>query len=181
MENDAYDCNICGKRFINKDFLAKHKKMHTKHQISGDKKFSCDICGKQFIWNSQLINHKIMLHTGDTKFSCDICHKSFKRIQDLDFHKSKKECSFKICEICQRNFKNEDFLNSHKIRDHNINDCDLQGLSTFVDCSQSLEWKIKVEDFKQEIKEEVIDDEITPFVDCGEEGIKEEVKEEFIV
>ena len=34
-------------------------------------------------------------------------------------------------------------------------------------------------DFKQEIKEEVIEDDITPFVDC-DEGIKEEIKEEVI-
>ena len=72
-------------------------------------------------------------------------------------------------------------LNSHKIRDHNMNDCDLQGLSNFVDCSPSLEWKIKEEcDFKEEIKEEVIDDDITPFVDC-DEGMKEEVKEELMM
>ena len=43
-----------------------------------------------------------------------------------------------------------------------------------------MELKIKEEcDFKEEIKEEVIEDDITPFVDC-DEGIKEEIKEEVI-
>ena len=165
-----FSCDICERRFMKEAFLNLHK--ITKHKMK-EKLFKCDICKRRFEMNRDLLLHK--------KGHCDVCGKLFKTSKDLDYHKSIKECFFKKCQICKRSFRNEDFLNSHKIRDHNINNCDLQGLNNFVDCSPSLEYKIKEEcDFKEEIKEEVIDDDISPFVDF-DKGIKEEVKEEFIV
>jgi hypothetical protein len=175
-------CDLCGRKFkCNKD-LIKHKKGNCDvdgrfgkrsenrskdleyHKSIKDIK-ECGTCNKKFKRNIELIMHM--------KLHCDVCGKFFKSRLVLDYHKSIKEC--------QKIFNNEDFLNSHQMTDHNINNCDLQGLNNFVDCSPSLDLKIKEEcDFKQEIKEEVIDDDINPFVDC-DKGIKEEAKEDLIV
>ena len=100
----THDCDVCGKHFINKDFLAKHKKMHTKKQqisifqlfqnidnnpvLSSAQKIrhECDICGNLYINKHNLVKHK-KIHTAEKKFSCDICQESFRLNVYLVHHK----------------------------------------------------------------------------------------------
>lgn len=77
-------CDICGKRFLRKGCIQRHKEKHhngSKQRLS----FSCDECPKQCPSRHDLKLHK-RLHSGERPFKCGECGKAFTRKETLTEH-----------------------------------------------------------------------------------------------
>ncbi len=48
-----YGCELCGKRFVRPQELARHMRTHT-----GDRPFKCDLCEKSFKEKHHLAGHR---------------------------------------------------------------------------------------------------------------------------
>jgi uncharacterized Zn-finger protein len=123
---------------------------------TGEKSYECEICKNTFSDSSALAMHK-RIHTGEKPYSCDVCQKSYAQSSSLSIH-NKSTAHIKRMESQNKNI--------------------LITQSSFVDCGES----IKVEDIKEEIKEEKsvdyplsIHQETENNDSC--EDIKEELKE----
>lgn len=75
-----YECEICFKKFLTKDRLLSHIKIH------GEKKHRCSICNKGFISASQLAQHELS-HQSETSFVCSSCGLQFNEKSKFDRHR----------------------------------------------------------------------------------------------
>jgi KRAB domain-containing zinc finger protein len=109
-EKFCFECEICGKKVINKFSL----KYHIDNVHNGVKVCSCPICGKNFGHRSNLSSHMIS-HTND-KVECDICGKIFKNQISLRTHlKSFHNPNNKKlkCNECDKTFRTKSELSRH--------------------------------------------------------------------
>ncbi|KAM9364755.1 uncharacterized protein KZ484_010926 [Pholidichthys leucotaenia] len=104
----SHVCNMCGKRFRNKNHLSCHKRTHT-----GEKPFSCETCGQRFNDRAKWKAH-IRIHTGEKPFSCETCGQNFNRLAHLKIHMrihtGEKPFS---CETCGQRFNQHANLKTH--------------------------------------------------------------------
>ena len=55
-----FECEVCGKKVINKTYLKQH--LATIHGIGDAKTFQCDICSKVFKYKNVLVRHVAKIH-----------------------------------------------------------------------------------------------------------------------
>ncbi len=60
-----YECNICNRKYVKKDYYKRHIKSHYD-------KFECKICKKKFMHGHHLNQHMIT-HKENKEYSCHIC------------------------------------------------------------------------------------------------------------
>ncbi|KAM9364118.1 uncharacterized protein KZ484_010416 isoform 1-T2 [Pholidichthys leucotaenia] len=104
----SHVCNICGKRFSDKNYISRHERIHT-----GEKPFSCETCGQRFNHSGTLKIH-MRSHTGEKPFSCETCGQRFSRCDTLKIHMrihtGEKPFS---CEACGQSFTQCGYLKTH--------------------------------------------------------------------
>ena len=146
-----FQCNMCDKAFTQKCELTRHLILHT-----GKKPFQCDMCEKTFTQRGDLTRH-IRLHTGDKSFECDTCEKKFYQkgdwIKHNRVHTGEKPFP---CDLCEKTFSNQSNLKNHKKVHAGYNTKLNFQQNNFVVCEKSA----KVENNKEEMKEDSVDDSI---------------------
>ncbi|CRK86715.1 CLUMA_CG000548, isoform A [Clunio marinus] len=143
-DSKARFCDICGKAFKNRAYIAAHMNTHKKYRTKDyhchicenkhfDKKqlkihtinahgksVSCDICGEALKNGLALKRHKLTIHS--KKFPCEICGKgsrdSYSLALHMNTHKKNKPCINVNCSICGKTFKTEEGLKNHISRPH---------------------------------------------------------------
>ncbi|KAK5644827.1 hypothetical protein RI129_006127 [Pyrocoelia pectoralis] len=75
-----YECEICGKRYVAKAALTKHKKIH----VTNDN-FKCTKCGDTHSSKEELESH-LMLHSGYRPYCCLLCANTFREEKNLKTH-----------------------------------------------------------------------------------------------
>ena len=78
-EDGHYDCNICNKIYVKKDYWIDHMKSH--ENIT----YTCTICNKTFTHKQHLIQHSA-IHK-DAQFECNICGLKMNYKVNLKKHK----------------------------------------------------------------------------------------------
>ena len=109
-------CDECGKSFMTKKNLKRHKNCH----LSG--KFTCLMCFSKFSSQKILEDHKKGIHgkslASREAFICDVCGKNFSAKRTLQEHKKLYlGQDFKYKE-CSSSFKTESSLKQHQINVH---------------------------------------------------------------
>jgi KRAB domain-containing zinc finger protein len=100
-----FTCYHCGKKFNEKDNIARHVRIHAKFKIK------CEICHTE-INLSRLNRHKADAHANQS-IECKLCTKVFKNSYAFKnhqkFHGTKKFC----CKLCDRKFSIRSHFNYH--------------------------------------------------------------------
>lgn len=121
-ENKAkkLNCNICSKKFMWLDSMAKHME----HEHPGTEKikmYNCELCGKAFSRSEHLERHRKTHNPSEKKFECPVCQKKFNRKDNLrshmKIHKDNRDDEDKhLCIYCGRAFSNSSNLIVHMRR-----------------------------------------------------------------
>ncbi|KAJ8928656.1 hypothetical protein NQ314_018750 [Rhamnusium bicolor] len=103
-------CDVCGKLFLHKNVMAKHKQfVHY-----SDYTYKCEFCGACYKSAHNLKVHIQNLHLKNHPYKCDRCEKGFFVMKQLDIHyKVEHEDIRFTCEFCQKPFKTLRGVNKH--------------------------------------------------------------------
>ncbi|XP_063437541.1 uncharacterized protein LOC134718768 [Mytilus trossulus] len=93
---EQYICNICNKTFLDKGWLADHKKLHELTM------FPCNFCDRYFESISDLKGHEIEEHG---------THRNSSKLSEGNHHKQ----SYK-CDICNKEFMQKPLLDAHLLQ-----------------------------------------------------------------
>lgn len=138
-------CTICGKLYVCKANMLRHRKeVHFPKELV-PKPYICSVCGSQWATKSKLIAHAknhdnpeffcdlcskgfslkgalalhLQTHMSDRPFFCDICGKSYKtKYQLRDHQMSHNEERTLKCSMCPATFKMPNSLRTHEKQVH---------------------------------------------------------------
>ncbi|PNF25392.1 hypothetical protein B7P43_G09777 [Cryptotermes secundus] len=113
----SYQCEICGKGFIQKNHLIRHMKVHNNSKdVRSAKPFLCGKCPRTFKTKSRLESHTRVEHIepGERPYSCEICNKRFAGRSTVIYHRrahtgERPHC----CSTCGKKFMRPDALRQH--------------------------------------------------------------------
>ena len=167
-DDKPHECDICGKTFSFSTDLNVHKKTHT-----GEKSYECELCDMTFTSSGalkqhtrrRLVYHK-MIKTKKHSLLCFICGAKFNGLSELISHKEiHLNDKLYSCDVCQTTYTTQSVLilhnktAAHLKRKESLNLSSSTSHTDFIDCGEV----VKVEDIKEEIKEEEesVDDPLT--------------------
>ncbi|XP_031765211.1 zinc finger protein 605-like isoform X2 [Galleria mellonella] len=155
-----YCCVTCPKKYTEKEKLELHLCVHTKQY-----KHICGICGTGLKRKEHLDRHTLE-HQEFRPHVCPQCGKAFKRKEHLNIHKAIHSGDKNLaCTICGRSFYRKDHLQKH-LQTHS---------KTFVE--QNLQ--IGNDESLMDIKQEMTDDYMMPFINMNGDMEYEELEDSF--
>ena len=83
----SYSCDVCGKSYMQNEYLKKHKKRH-----STEMPYSCSFCDKKFPYLYHLKSHE-RTHRGICDYACTKCDASFVHSNSLTWHMKSKHAN----------------------------------------------------------------------------------------
>ena len=118
-----YQCERCGRGYVNKDSLTRHKRL----ECGVEPKFVCDYCSHKTKHKGNLLSHILRVHLTAEKrseleclYECDKCKRSYVTKDSLNRHK-RLECYVNpqfICDYCGHKGKQKSHILSHIIKLH---------------------------------------------------------------
>ncbi|XP_017071063.1 zinc finger protein 436 [Drosophila eugracilis] len=81
-------CEECGKSFVRKAHLTRHKRIHSNLE---DRKYSCQLCDHRFYTKENMIDHLQRKHGNRNLLRCRKCGRTFKNSVTLNSHLKKHD------------------------------------------------------------------------------------------
>ncbi|XP_068619291.1 zinc finger protein 471-like isoform X1 [Battus philenor] len=125
QQTKPYECDVCGKKFVNKNTLAQHSSVHDM-----ERRLQCRQCPKRFRSKASLYIHE-QSHSGVKSWVCSQCNRSFRWRTHLQRHARRHEAQkTHLCGTCGRGFSVHcDLLRhtrTHTAGSFACNKCDLK-------------------------------------------------------
>ncbi|XP_065092498.1 zinc finger protein 91-like [Ochlerotatus camptorhynchus] len=116
LKPDAFECELCKKRFPDSNALQHHKWwMHTP---ASERPFKCDICGNKFM-KEYLLKQHIQRHVEQERkvFQCQLCDRALSTASQLRAHMQSLhgEASAWVCDVCAKGFSHRSVLERHRL------------------------------------------------------------------
>ena len=94
-----YNCDICGKCYIQKLSLKLHI---SKTHIEEGRHFECQVCNKKFFLEVEYFRHRRGVHEELKYYKCELCEKAFTHAGPLSNHIKvvHKKSKFFTCDFC---------------------------------------------------------------------------------
>lgn len=152
-----YNCGICDKKFLRKDYLKKHETS----KCNTIKPFSCDFCARGFTVKSSLKGHISKCHSSTKvnklELRCDLCdkHFSFKaglRTHMRNIHFLQKMNVRYTCELCQKVYSNKSGLKRHKLDSHGGEEFECGHCSKIYNSKRQLSYHIQSTHFQTRLE-----------------------------
>ncbi|XP_043951189.2 zinc finger protein 629 isoform X2 [Drosophila biarmipes] len=81
-------CEQCGKSFVRRALLTRHKRIHGNEEY---RKYSCDFCDHRFYTKENMVDHTQRRHGNKTLLRCRKCGRIFRSSSTLSTHLKKHE------------------------------------------------------------------------------------------
>ena len=112
MPVERHLCPECGKSYVQKRNLVRHRKQH--HKLDDGPRFPCSQCDKKFTMSDDLHSHTNSVHLKIKPFKCETCKRLFAHNRSLE--PGRYSCTVNaqdVCGHCGKVFKRRVSLEDH--------------------------------------------------------------------
>jgi len=111
VHNIGGTCEICGRFFKNKAYIAKHMLIHNKNR---QRPYQCIVCEKRF-FSTGLLKQHLSIHWSTRRLVCDFCGEIFDSKESMVPHIAMHLVVKKyVCDVCGNSFVLRNTLVVHK-------------------------------------------------------------------